>query len=750
MGDFGSVKIVGSVGDIFDSVVYDVNANLSRFNVARLGFNDTLDTDLNLSLAAKGRGYTKETARGYANLFISPSRILDLTIDSAFVSTEYGGDRLNIDSASLSTTALSAYVSGSVSANGPSDVEYELLLQDASLLKRFVEADILEAKGSIKGQLSGMPDSIAAQAAIDLTGVSYDEVTVGSLRGELQGQYIDSALSASGWFKAEQIAQAELTLDSVHIDGEYGEEQATVNLDAYGQNGFESKLHSKIDLDSVTVLTLLDMSIRYGDLFWRGGSDSMTVLIDSSDYTVRNVNLQSQSADSAGKQTLEIRGKVSLTGESDFLASVDNLSLAPLASIFDLNLSGTLSSVWHLTGQLDNPTLDGDLVIAPGRYENFDFEQLAGKLEYLNQRANFTLNLRPAPAESLTIIGSAPVVLDTSRRHEVDSLIDIRVRADSLSLDVLKAAGYVVREAGGYIVCDLAIANTVANPYVNGRVQIRKGGLSIPEYGIDYTDMEAGITFEPNRVTVDSLAMAQDKGKFRMSGYMGFDGGLVRGKMTTSRLDLMTKDFYAVRHKHYEIQLTSDARLDAGDTESRYSGTVAVNRSSFWLPALIKEYSQTPADAARKPMLVAVTRPDTARVADSFGPTQPDKAVADSVQSEFMKNLRGSLKVTIPKNMWIRSPDLKLELAGDLDVVKEGADFELFGDVRVVTGPVQPLREEIQCQTRTDDIPGRCRLYRHFGHRRGVRVPHCCPREENAASLCHRNLGNARREILSR
>jgi translocation and assembly module TamB len=54
--------------------------------------------------------------------------------------------------------------------------------------------------------------------------------------------------------------------------------------------------------------------------------------------------------------------------------------------------------------------------------------------------------------------------------------------------------------------------------------------------------------------------------------------------------------------------------------------------------------------------------------------------------SELMRRLSGRLKFTIPKNTWIKSPELSLELAGDLEVLQEGPEPELFGDIRVVRG----------------------------------------------------------------
>ena len=48
----------------------------------------------------------------------------------------------------------------------------------------------------------------------------------------------------------------------------------------------------------------------------------------------------------------------------------------------------------------------------------------------------------------------------------------------------------------------------------------------------------------------------------------------------------------------------------------------------------------------------------------------------------------------IPKNTWIVSPDLNIELSGEVDVVKNGDNFELFGNVETVRGKLSVYGKE--------------------------------------------------------
>jgi autotransporter translocation and assembly factor TamB len=78
---------------------------------------------------------------------------------------------------------------------------------------------------------------------------------------------------------------------------------------------------------------------------------------------------------------------------------------------------------------------------------------------------------------------------------------------------------------------------------------------------------------------------------------------------------------------------------------------------------------------------------DSALVAETF-PTE-DAVAADSLavrQAEFLENLRGRLTVRLPRNTWLRDKDMRIEIGGEVEIVKEAAEFEVFGTISVVRG----------------------------------------------------------------
>ena len=62
------------------------------------------------------------------------------------------------------------------------------------------------------------------------------------------------------------------------------------------------------------------------------------------------------------------------------------------------------------------------------------------------------------------------------------------------------------------------------------------------------------------------------------------------------------------------------------------------------------------------------------------------------------KNLRGEITIRFPRNAWIRSGDVNIEINGDLTATKEGHDIVLFGSLSTLRGFYQLLGRRFQIE----------------------------------------------------
>ncbi len=691
LGEFGRISVSGKVSDLLELPAYRIAVDMANLDLSKLVLPDTLPTDINLSATIEGLGFSPDSMKGEARLDVRKSSFKDLTIDGGFTSFAYTPDGLRIDTMALLSSALTLGIAGSLSWDKSGELTYSLRLDDASMLTDLTKGSLLGGHGRVFGRAVGKPDSLSLETEIDFADLSIETATLSELTGELKTDYVDSVLSGVGWIGGRNITTNGALVDSILVSGRFDLSSFNGTIGVGLANSLRTDASIALTLDSLVKVVLKDISILYRDTRWSGASDSTVVtMTDDGTYDIANFRLVSKNAQGE-EQSISIDGTISLSGRSELRAVISDLDLKPLASLYDLELGGTLSAEFGLTGTAADPRADGQLMIADGSYQQFRYHQLGGTFAYGDRRTGFNLNFKPTSTDSLMVSGSVPVVFtlaDTSGVEPFSDTVSVSVKAERLPLSILKAAGYHVEQADGHLSCDLQVSNTMDNPHLQGGVSVRDGSLRMPNYGINYQNIIADIGFQPNRVVLDSLAIKDRTGTLKLSGTVEYDSSIISGNISSSRFEAVAKDFYVVSHRDYEIQITSDVNLEGTQSGASYGGQIAVNRSRFYLPAFVNMTNQDALDEMARPMLVAATFPDSMLLADSV--VIPGGAPAsDSARSAFVDNLRGSLKIVIPRNTWVTSPDLKLEMAGEIDVVKNGPDFELFGPVKVVRGHYQ-------------------------------------------------------------
>ena len=116
----------------------------------------------------------------------------------------------------------------------------------------------------------------------------------------------------------------------------------------------------------------------------------------------------------------------------------------------------------------------------------------------------------------------------------------------------------MVEDADGFLDCKLSISESITAPAINGTLSVRDGRIIAPSYGVIYTDLQAGLSFLPNRISIDSVTMRRDKGRFRLTGNLDYDSSLIAGRIRSSRLDLTTDKFFVARHRDYEFSVKTN------------------------------------------------------------------------------------------------------------------------------------------------------------------------------------------------
>ena len=320
---------------------------------------------------------------------------------------------------------------------------------------------------------------------------------------------------------------------------------------------------------------------------------------------------------------------------------------------------------------------------------DFQYQGVTSKLAYQNEKFDWTLDFRIDNESGISGNGSIPMNLALDNTGEVvylDQPIFAELVSDSLTLDILTASGENIQDISGSLLLAVEAAGTINAPKLEAQLAIKDGAFNYETLGMVYQNIQVDTRVTENAFKIEKFRLDRDEGYMDISGGIEFDSSMASGIITASELQLSADNFWIARNRDFEIKINSDLSLD-GSTESPvYGGTLAVTRSRFYLPAFIEGMAAVPLDPEKPLLLTALEEAAPKVVVDTSAADSTSAPQAGVDPIDYYSNLTGSMNLSIPRNTWLRSPEMSMEIAGDLEVVKNGLDFELFGSLEIVRG----------------------------------------------------------------
>ncbi|MFZ1682818.1 MAG: translocation/assembly module TamB domain-containing protein [Candidatus Zixiibacteriota bacterium] len=694
-GTFG--KVTGGLG--VDSVLGDQHYSgsflVQHLDLAPLLQNDSMHSELNLTARFDGRSFDPATLAGKAIVDMSASSVYGVAIDTMFGRFQFDGSSYRIDTLQFRSSLGTLSSSASGKYAGVVTGAYDLVLSDLGALGKLAGQDSLGGQGRLNGKAEGSLDSLHITSDFEFQHLKYGDYGVDSLSGSAsisKGLKSASSIYGTATVLASQLHAIGNAIDSVRINSEFGGTEVTTNLNLFYQQGIEGHVTGVVAIDSPTVVDVPSIALTVNSSRWTGGSPDTRIAKRGDRFEIRNLNLSAPQTSGIGEQTVALNGIIGLSGDEEVHLAITRLDLAEAAHLFNMTASvgGSLSLDTKISGTASGPKIAGTMSIDSGVVNQFSYQTWHTTFSYVPEDLTWNMALIPYVGDSLTVAGRLPVhvALDgTLSQLYRDRAIDITVLAKGLPLSILQASGQPFKQTTGTISADAHATGTMNAPTIVGKIGLHDAAVSIPKYGIEYSDIAASMTVTNQEIQLDTLHIHRDQGLLTGSGTLQFQDNLMTGSIKTTQIDFLADKFYAVRHKDYQIQISGDAHITGDQQSPKFAGSITILKSMFYLPAVMAEAAaQQAALYTSTPMLVKATmKPDS--LGDSTALALAKKAELDSSGSDWYNNLRGQFKLAIPKNTWIKGPDMNLEIGeGDIDLVKNGPSFEIFGPIKVLRG----------------------------------------------------------------
>lgn len=639
-------------------------------------------TLINADVQVDGTGFSPEKANIDAKIKVVNSSIYDVDMDSVYLKSNFSKNELQLDT-------LIAYVPGAnLNGSGIFNIESKelssvlnLSVDSLAFLNHLVEIpadfDSLVTRVRVAGKLDDIEFSGTVYAK-DFDGYS---VKSSKLESAFSGNLIKDYLNAQALTRSYYLETGAVVWDSVIVDAGYTPEQISAKASATWKDTLSLDLRTRVYPGDTLKIELPKLEIKslFSDFYLPDTTQSIELFNNS--VSVNNLHLKNYEQPDFN---LKISGNLAVGKTDNIQLALENLNIGALNRFIPASdsIHGIISTAVSVSGTMQNPVVKGNIEIKEPGYGNISPGDFSSQLSYSNNVGHIEFSL-PELASSGIVNLPMSISSDTSGfKFTPPETFEAEFNVDSLKLSSPEFNQVKNSDISGNLNINLKAEGQIKSPLVYGDIKINNGSFVQPRIGLNYNNVSAKIHFDGNKISVDTLLIKQPKGYLSAHGNVDFDTTLISGNIKNSSLKVIASNFEVIKNRSMELVIKANTSVSMANSIPEFGGDIEIIRSEFYLPELMGT-EDGESNMNDEPLLIqALSEPvDSSEI--QMDVEQVEKEAKP--KPDYLKNLQGRINIE-PRNTWIKSDNMSMELRGDLELVKTGPDFEIFGNVSVVRG----------------------------------------------------------------
>ena len=573
------------------------------------------------------------------------------------------GEAVQLEKLHIQSTPLTFQASGGLSAEQHVDLTYSLTLGDLQPLQPLLGIPV-QAQGDLSGDVQGPFSDLQTKGRLQLRqwGVA-----------ALQGKAIDADFSATHLL-TEPHASLNIRLTGLHgpslpvssltLDAALQAPRGTFTVDVTEGPYAASRLAGTVLLQAGEQLSLTQLRVQSRDMVWENDGPIKAVRNPEGAIQLHPLLLRS------GEQSIEAQGTLAPEGTVTADVQVQQLHLrstvqavAPRVDIPDGRLALELS----LQGTVAQPQLQGSMALTSIQWRQQHLGEVRSTFGVAAQTLRLDLRWQDQEAELLHAhgtLGMGPT-----------GALALQVQAPDFNLNTLAPLSPEVLESAGILGLDVRLTGTLAQPQVDGQLEVRDGVLRLATTGERYHDMQVQLLFRGERMDIAQCHIGSRSGPLDVTGHVERAGSTLR----YTELAIRANDFTAMHMTEREAVLSAAMDIKGSFDEMTVTGKVTVPRGRVRLP---EKLSGGPVGV----------QPWELTIEGAYGSGLEKRAATDGTAPAVRKQapwpfLRADVSLDIPRNVWVQGPGTAVEMRGALRVTKAlQAPFIVSGSIETVRG----------------------------------------------------------------
>lgn len=681
LSEFGEIVSNINFSDIDQIAKFNINTDVKNLNTAPLLLDNSLSSNLNFSLSASGTNFNPDKMNAIVSLFVDSSSFMKYSIDSVNSNFNINDGIYTVNQFKFVNDAALIKLDGKISPNKLNDIYFNVTTKDLTTLPQLEEIDNVKINGNISGQVNGQLDSLSVKVNYNFNDIVFQTNSAEVFIGEFDLLKLGNSLSANLNSSIENINISETLVKNVQLDAHYLDNEIKSNLGIDLNENASASINSIVKIDSVVSVILPQFQLSLSDSVWSNFSDSIKFTINENNYRINNFNLSNKN------QSIYLDGTIT-PDKNDLELSIDNLNIFQLLKIIDdkVDASGIIDAELIIGGNFAKPTVDGKIDILNLTYQDKGIGDLDSKFTLADEILIWDIELDNY-GNKIISDGFIPFIINADSSQSMipgNQQFNVNLKIDSLELNNYSALINEVNEMEGLVISDFKLYNTLNELKGNGYFRVNNANFESEILGVIYDNININLEADSQKFYIREFEINNDEGKLIIDGFAGYDGGLLAGKINQLKIDFEAKDFEIIQSQNLEVKIDGKLQLrDKGD-EGIIDGRISILRSKVYLPYFTNAVSGKDYDQNKPILIKELEKNNISKDAENLSSI---KTVSDSLdQPEFISNINGQFTLSIPRNTWITSPDMNIELSGEIDVIKNLESIELFGAINTVRG----------------------------------------------------------------
>lgn len=546
-----------------DDPAYDIKGELNGINLATLLNNESLDSDLNLTLDASGQGFDPDSMDIFLVTDIQNSRFMDFDIDSTRlimdVRRNEGGKKIiNIISdiadftisgnflitslgdvlsreAEIINAALEAkinpilksdstYISTSnillpTEQNSVKDFALEYLLDFKESMNLTLGEGQLKLEGQIDGYMESSNDSltVSLNSKIDYLKYLNNEDVIFLVNANLKSVLVNHLIDG---YNGNIFANAEFDAERLYAGGNIynikssfslEENDLILSFDGQYEEDIFATLKATAFFDQAALNINVDsLNLNYNKFNIKNTKD---LKFTYQDETINFNEFELK----IGDGSLTAVGAFGATGDNELVITLDSLSGNRIikdvsGQLGDKEFDAKINMIANIHGNFSDPKFSVNASANNIKYGDGNFGSLVSVFDYENNNlitdVKFVDSTGNYDVPTMLISGFIPLNL-TTIKDSVDTSnkeIELTIESDEFDLSALKNIMPYVQFQEGKLETDIYITGTISNPIAIGYFSINDARLKITRNNLDY-NLNAKIWIDDEEITLETITL---------------------------------------------------------------------------------------------------------------------------------------------------------------------------------------------------------------------------------------------------